>query len=79
MITAAAFLALLDAVIISAAPNTTRILFALAVTAVVGVAILRIWRSNTKIEKAANNSGRDSSAGSKPPGADRTGKKRRTQ
>jgi hypothetical protein len=78
MLTAAAFLALLDAVIISAAPNTTRIAFALAVTAIVGVAILRIWRSNTRIEKAANNAGNDSSAGNNPPGTGRTGKKRRT-
>jgi hypothetical protein len=52
MLAAAAFLVILDAVIISSTPNTTRIAFALVVTLLVGFLILRIWRSNTAIEKA---------------------------
>jgi hypothetical protein len=66
MVTAAAFLVLLDAVIISATPNSTRIAFALAVTVVVGLLILRIWRANTRIEKAAADLERGASAGGKP-------------
>jgi hypothetical protein len=52
MVAAAAFLVLLDAVILSAAPDTTRLAFALVVTIVVVYAILKIWRSNSAIERA---------------------------
>ena len=52
MVAAAAFLALLDGVIISATPSMTRIAFAAAVTILVGIIIARIWRSNVKIEQA---------------------------
>jgi hypothetical protein len=46
-------LAVLDGTILSATPNLTREVFALAVTLVVGGFILAVWRSNTKLEKAA--------------------------
>jgi hypothetical protein len=69
---AAVLLAILDAVIISGTPNTTRIVFALVVTVVVGYAILMIWRSNTRLEKTAAGLEK---GGSKPdPGV--SGKKR---
>ena len=53
MVAAAAFMVLLDAVILSATPDTTRLAFALVVTIVVVYAILKIWRSNSAIERAA--------------------------
>jgi TRAP-type C4-dicarboxylate transport system permease small subunit len=66
MVTAAAFLVLLDAVIVSATPNTTRIAFALVVTLVFGYAILMIWRSNSKFERAAADQEQTATGGSKP-------------
>ena len=66
MLTAVAFLVLLDAVILSATPNTTRIAFALVVTIGVGFAILMIWRSNSRSERAAAERERGASSGSKP-------------
>lgn len=53
MIAAGAFLAVLDAVILSAEPDLTRTAFALVVTMAVGWVIVATWRSNTRIEKAA--------------------------
>jgi hypothetical protein len=79
MVTAAAFLVLLDAVIISAAPNSTRIAFAMVVTIVVGFAILRIWRSNTRIERASADLEQRESAGRKPSAGDGPAKKRQAQ
>ena len=79
MVTAAAFLVLLDAVIISPTPNSARFAFALLVTVVVGFAILRIWRSNTKIERAAADLEQGTSVGSRPSARDGPGKKRRTK
>ena len=67
MVTAAAFLVLLDAVIVSAAPNLTRIAFALVVSLVVGYVILSIWRSNSELEKASADPGKDQSGGSRSP------------
>jgi hypothetical protein len=75
MVTAAAFLVLLDAIIISATPNSTRIAFALVVTVAVGFAILRIWRSNTRIEKAARDLDQGAPAGGKPSAGDGPRKK----
>jgi hypothetical protein len=77
MAAAAAFLAILDTVILSAAPNTTRIAFALVVTIVVGYAILRIWLSNIKLEKAAADLERSPPGGSRPPSGS-PGKKRQS-
>jgi hypothetical protein len=53
MVAAAAFLVLLDAAIVSATPDTARIAFAAVVTALVGLVIFRIWRSNSRIERAS--------------------------
>jgi hypothetical protein len=53
MIAAVVFLAILDAIIISATPNMTRIGFAILVTIVVGFMVAKIWRSNTEFERAA--------------------------
>ena len=53
MVAAAAFLVLLDAAIVSATPTTTRLALAAAVTLLAGFAIIRIWRSNVEIERAA--------------------------
>ncbi len=75
MVAAVVFLAILDVVILSATPNTTRIVFALVVTIVVGYAILRIWRSNIKLEKTAADLERSPSGGSRPPSGS-SGKKR---
>jgi hypothetical protein len=71
MVAAAAFLAILDAVIISASPSTTRIAFALVVSLVVGYAIFSIWRSNSKLERAPADLEKGQSGKSKPPGNSR--------
>ena len=63
MVTAAAFLALLDAVIVSPAPNLTRVAFALVVSLVVAYVILSVWRSNSKLEKGSADPGKDRSGG----------------
>ena len=54
MIAALGFLVMLDAIIISATPDTTRMAFAALVTIVVGFTIAKIWRSNTEFEEAAS-------------------------
>jgi len=69
MIASAAFLALLDAAILSETPDLTRIAFALLVTVVVGSAILIIWRNNTRLERAAADLEKSASSGGKPPSA----------
>jgi hypothetical protein len=53
MLFGAGLLAVLDGTILSATPNLTREVFALAVTLVVGGFILAVWRSNSRLEKAA--------------------------
>jgi hypothetical protein len=53
MLFGAGLLAVLDGTILSATPNLTRAVFALAVTLVVGGFILAVWRSNSKLEKAS--------------------------
>jgi hypothetical protein len=79
MLASAAFLAILDAVIISATPNLTRIAFALIVSLVVGYAILSIWRSNSKLEKATANLENGQSGGSKRPVGGGPGTRRQHQ
>lgn len=54
---AAGLLALLDAAILSASPDLTRMELALAVTVVVGVAIAAIWRTNSRLERASAERG----------------------
>jgi hypothetical protein len=71
MVAAFAFLAILDAVIVSATPNLTRIAFALVVSLVVGYAIINIWRSNSKLERALSDLEKGKSGKSKPPGSSR--------
>jgi hypothetical protein len=53
MLFGAALLAVLDGTIVSATPNLTREVLALAVTLVVGGFIVSVWISNSKLEKAA--------------------------
>ena len=53
MLFGAALLAVLDGTIVSATPNLTREVLALAVTLVVGGFIVSVWLSNSKLEKAA--------------------------
>jgi len=65
MLAGAGLLAVLDGTILSASPSTTRALLALAVTLIVGGFILAVWRSNSKLEKAAD--GGRSQSGEKPP------------
>ena len=68
-------LAVLDGTILSATPNLTREVFALAVTLVVGGFILAVWRSNTKLEKAAAANPEKGARGkSKPAAGDRSAK-----
>jgi hypothetical protein len=76
MVTAAAFLVLLDAIIVSGTPDSTRIGLALVVTVAVGFAILRIWRSNTRIERASAGLERRAPEGGKPAAGNRREKKR---
>jgi hypothetical protein len=71
MVAAFAFLAILDAVIVSTTPSTTRIAFALVVSLVVGYAILSIWRSNSKLERAPADLEKGQSGKSKPHGNSR--------
>ncbi len=56
MLAAAALLVLLDGSILSFSPDLARALLALAVTLVVGGFIAAVWRSNSKMEKAAERS-----------------------
>jgi hypothetical protein len=58
-------------VIVSATPNLTRIALALVVSLVVGYAILNIWRSNSKLEKAPADLEKGPPGKSKPPGNSR--------
>ncbi len=51
MVAAVGLLAILDSVIISPTPTTTRVVLAVAVTAVFAAAIVQIWRSNVRIER----------------------------
>jgi len=67
MIGAAGLLAVLDGVILSEAPDLSRIALALVVTAIVGGAIAATWRSNVKIEKAAANTEKNAKGGGKAP------------
>jgi len=77
MVAAAAFLVLLDAAIVSGAPSPTRVAFALVVTLLVGAVIIRIWLSNTKIEKAGSSLEQGAPVGNKPSGSGRRAKRRR--
>jgi hypothetical protein len=52
MLTGAAFLGLLDAIIISPGPDPIRDAIALALTLLVGGFIVWVWVTNTRIERA---------------------------
>ena len=52
MLTGAAFLVLLDGIILSPGLSTVREVIALALTLFVGGFIVAVWISNTKLEKA---------------------------
>lgn len=78
MAASAVLLAIIDAVIISATPTTTRIVFALVVTIVVGYVILTIWRSNKKLEKKAAEVA-NGPGGGKPAGRSSSGKRLRAK
>ena len=53
MLAGLGLLVVLDGTIISATPDLAREVFALAVTIVVGGFIAVVWRSNSRLEKAA--------------------------
>jgi hypothetical protein len=75
MLFGAGLLAVLDGTILSATPNLTREVLALALTVVVGGFILAVWRSNSKLEKAAAASIEKGGRGkSKPVAGDRSAK-----
>jgi len=75
MLAGVGLLAVLDGTILSATPNLARAVFALAVTAVVGGFILAVWRSNSKLEKAAAADLEKSARGKgKPAAGDRPAK-----
>jgi hypothetical protein len=68
-------LVVLDGTILSATPNLTRELFALAITLIVGGFILAVWRSNSRLEKAAAaDPKRDARTKGKPAAGDRSAK-----
>ena len=69
MLAGAGLLALLDGTILSPTPNLARVVFALAVTVVVGGFILAVWRSNSRQERAAADL-------EKGPGAPKPGRAR---
>lgn len=66
MLAGLGLLAVLDGTIISATPDLVRAVFALAVTVVVGGFILVVWRSNSKLEKAAAAESEKGAKGGKP-------------
>jgi hypothetical protein len=75
MLAGVGLLAILDGTIISATPDLTRAVFALAVTVVVGGFILAVWRSNSKLEKtAAADTAKSSQGRTKPPAGPRPAK-----
>ena len=53
MLAGVALLAVLDGTILSVTPDLVREVFALAITVVVGGFIVVVWRSNSRLEKAA--------------------------
>jgi hypothetical protein len=53
MLAGVALLAILDASILSGAPGLERSALALLVTVLVGGFIVAVWRSNARMEKAA--------------------------
>jgi hypothetical protein len=55
MLASLALLAVLDGTILSVTPNLVREVFALAITVVVGGFIALVWRSNSRLEKAAGD------------------------
>ncbi len=77
MVAAAAFLAILDAVILSATPDATRIAFAVVVTFLAGGAILMIWRSNTRLEKSAEMEKKPSGEGKAADGGRQPDRRKR--
>jgi len=55
MLASLALLAVLDGTILSVTPNLVREVFALGITVVVGGFIASVWRSNSRLEKAAGD------------------------
>ncbi len=53
MLAGIGLLAVLDGTIISATPDLTREVLALALTVVVGGFIVAVWRANARLERAA--------------------------
>lgn len=66
MLAGVALLAILDASIVSATPNLTRLVLALVVTVVVVGFIAAVWRSNSRLEKAASDPPKDGRGPGKP-------------
>jgi hypothetical protein len=67
MLAGAALLAILDASILSPAPDMTRAMVALVVTVLVGGFIVAVWRSNSKMEKSAGDAEKRPEKGGKRP------------
>lgn len=72
MLAGAALLAVLDGTIVSASPDLARGLIALIVTLIVGGFIVAVWRSNSRLEKAAEGPGK----GDKPSAGGGSAKQR---
>jgi len=66
MLAGAGLLAVLDGTILSASPDLTRAVLALAITVVVGGFIVAVWRSNSRIERAAAERERSAPTRGKP-------------
>ena len=63
MLAGVGLLAVLDGTILSASPNLARAGFALVVTVLVGGFIIAVWRSNSRMEKAAAGQGENVQGG----------------
>jgi ABC-type anion transport system duplicated permease subunit len=56
MLTAFLFLVVLDAIILSASPDLTRIVIAILVTLAVSLFVAVIWHRNSRLEKKSGTS-----------------------
>jgi hypothetical protein len=66
MLVSLGLVAVLDGTILSVTPDLTRALLALALTAVVGGFVVAVWRSNIRLEKAAEEQEKGGQGGTKP-------------
>lgn len=71
MLAGVGLLAVLDGTILSSTPNLARLVLATVVTVLVGGFILAVWRSNSRMEKAAADAEKNARGGGKSPGGGR--------